>query len=209
MTELMLKSEGHEWPEARMQLLDAAAILFARQGFAGTRVQQITDSAGLNKAMLYYYFGSKDDIYNVLIDEGLGIIDRAVSAAEQSGGGIADRLRIMLSNYLAFAAEHPELARIVFREVFGEGEAARLRVAQNFMDRVRRLEALLGVARERGELRTDVELWFSAYSLLGMANMFIIRWVVNRQSIDVAPLVDHIIDVFMNGVGEKAAAGSQ
>ncbi len=194
----------NESSEARLSLIKAAATLFAENGYSATGVQQITDAAGVNKAMLYYYFMSKEGIYNVLINEGIRIIEHAVSIAEHATGVVEERLRIFLKTYLTTAEENPELARIIFREAFGECESARQVVADNFKDNVRRLAELISAAQARGELRPDIDPVYSAYSLFGNANMFITRLVVNRQPIDVAPLVDHILSIFMRGmISEK------
>ncbi len=192
----------NESSEARASLIKAAAELFAENGYSATGVQQITDAAGVNKAMLYYYFMSKEGLYNVLISEGIRIIESAVTAAEQTQGGVEKSLYCFLTSYLTVAGEHPELARIIFREAFGECDSARRIVAENFKDNVRRLAQLISMAQERGELRRGADSVYSAYSLIGSANMFITRLVVNRQPIDVAPLVDHILSVFLRGLTE-------
>ena len=49
------------------RILDAATEVFARKGFDGTRITEIAEASGLPKANVYYYFGSKDDIYRAAI----------------------------------------------------------------------------------------------------------------------------------------------
>src|SRR3989339_606529 len=47
-------------------ILNAAQIVFLRRGFYGTRMQEIADEAGINKALLHYYFRSKDKIFEAI-----------------------------------------------------------------------------------------------------------------------------------------------
>lgn len=63
---------GKPGASAREDLLDAAAVLFAGQGYAGTSTRQIADGAGLRQATLYYYFGGKEEIL-------LELLQRSVS----------------------------------------------------------------------------------------------------------------------------------
>ena len=55
----MKKSE-----QTRNKILSAALDEFASKGFAGTRMDQIAHVAGVNKAMIYYHFASKEDLFN-------------------------------------------------------------------------------------------------------------------------------------------------
>ncbi len=56
----------------RRALLDAAEIEFAAKGLAGARVDVIAEEAAANKRMLYYYFGSKDDLYVAVLERAYG-----------------------------------------------------------------------------------------------------------------------------------------
>ncbi len=53
--------------QTKNKILTAALDEYASKGFAGTRVDQIAQVAGVNKAMIYYYFASKEELFNELI----------------------------------------------------------------------------------------------------------------------------------------------
>src|ERR1700739_4949512 len=55
--------------ETRQRILDAAAREFAAYGLAGARTEAIAAAAGVNKALLYYYFDSKDRLYQAALEE--------------------------------------------------------------------------------------------------------------------------------------------
>ena len=55
--------------EARRSILRAAGRSFAKSGLAGARTDAIAADAGVNKALLYYYFKSKEDIFKAVIEE--------------------------------------------------------------------------------------------------------------------------------------------
>lgn len=57
-------------PEARQRITDAAFRLFARKGYSSTSIQDIADAAEVKKAIVYYYFGSKEGLYQSLLTEG-------------------------------------------------------------------------------------------------------------------------------------------
>ncbi|MGB4513244.1 MAG: TetR family transcriptional regulator, partial [Limnochordia bacterium] len=80
-------------PEAKDRILQAAGRLFSEKGYEGTRVYEIADAAGVNKALIYYYFHNKEDILDSLIDSlmtgvyqiALEFVDNCVRAMVQDG----------------------------------------------------------------------------------------------------------------------------
>lgn len=57
---------------ARDQILEVAAEIFYRKGLAGARMQEIGDAAGVNKAMLHYYFKTKAQLFETVFQRALG-----------------------------------------------------------------------------------------------------------------------------------------
>ena len=188
-------------PSVKLTIEQVAARLFAEQGYGATGVQQIVDAARVNKAMLYYYFRSKDNLYDALIREGLALLDSATRVAEAGQGPLAPRLRRFLCTYLTLASENADLAQIIYREVLRVGEGGQTPAVEEFRACVRRLAAVLDACAH--ELQPSTNTALAAYSLFGMANMFIQRYVVTREALDVAPLVDHILELFLHGTGAK------
>ena len=68
-----------ETDNSRDRILKVAAEEFAREGFAGARVDVIAEKAGVNKALIYYYFKSKKNLLDTLIS---GLIDRGIGLAK-------------------------------------------------------------------------------------------------------------------------------
>ena len=192
------KESQLEMPGAREALRDAAGALFAQHGYAATGVQEIANAAGVNKAMLYYYFGSKEQLYAALVQDGIAMVEEAVRAAEATDLPLADRLRQFLQTYLTVVVDHPAIARILFREVMGSGEEARQMVTDHFTEIIRRLAAVLDTAQAQGEFG-DCDTTLAAYSLFGMANMFITSHFLTGRPLEAPRLVEHMVGVFSTG----------
>ena len=62
--------------EARERIINAAIELFSQKGYDATRVNDIASSANVNKALIYYYFKSKQDILDFMVDS---LLNDAVS----------------------------------------------------------------------------------------------------------------------------------
>jgi AcrR family transcriptional regulator len=98
------------------EILDAAAKLFAKHGFAETDTQLLADNLGVGKGTLYRYFPSKEDLF-------LAATDRVMSKLRaEIDNGIAaivdplDQVKTAVRICLAFYAEHPEFVELLMQE---------------------------------------------------------------------------------------------
>jgi TetR/AcrR family transcriptional regulator len=124
------------------RLLAAAADEFAARGFAGARVDRIARRARVNKAMLYYHFRSKEDLYRTLLRQTFERAGDRLRAIAASRATPADKLDRAIEGIAAFVAEHAFFPAIMLREV-AEGGA--------HLDR-QTLEALAGVPAAVGSI---------------------------------------------------------
>src|SRR5262245_58730541 len=104
------------------RILAVAALEFAARGYAGARVDRIARRARVNKAMLYYHFGSKQALYRALLRQ---IFSRAAARLQAIAAGRApaeQKLREVIAAVAAFVGEHAFFPAIMLREV-AEGGA--------------------------------------------------------------------------------------
>jgi AcrR family transcriptional regulator len=101
----------------RDALLDAAERLFARQGFASTTIKQIGGEAGVNSALLYYYFSDKEALYRAVLERLIGGL-----AAEglRRVHGIDDppaAIRALVEGQVEMLLARPHLPELMVREL--------------------------------------------------------------------------------------------
>lgn len=105
--------------DTRTLLLAAARPLFARQGFAGTSVREITRAAGVNLGAVTYHFGSKQALYEEVLARAARPLVEAVGGPEgagASGRDATDGIEAALRTLLTAQREHPDLPGLLFQE---------------------------------------------------------------------------------------------
>ena len=90
----------------RSRLLAAATDEFAQHGVAGARVDRIARAAGVNKQLIYAYFGSKDGLFDTVLAKHCGTLAEQVPFDAEDMPGYVGRL-------FDYALEHPEVYRLV------------------------------------------------------------------------------------------------
>jgi TetR/AcrR family transcriptional regulator len=159
--------------DARQLILDAAERLFAAQGFPRTTIKQIGQAAGVNSALLYYYFGDKDRLYREVLQRLIGILVERTSGRLAARGTPAERLRGLLEAQAEVLASQPNLPKLLLRELADHDadhavEQVQLLAATTF----RMLCELVREGQRDGSFRDDVDPRFAAVSVISQVAYF-------------------------------------
>lgn len=102
--------------QSRAAILEAAVREFAREGVAGARTDAIARSAGVNKALLYYYFKDKESLYQAVLDEVFGGVRIAIETALAQPLPPRERLKAYVGAHFDYIASNQLYPRIVHAE---------------------------------------------------------------------------------------------
>jgi TetR/AcrR family transcriptional regulator len=98
-------------------ILEAAQAVFLEKGLAGARMQEIADRAGINKALLHYYFRSKEKLSALIIERAIGVILPRVMAVLDTDVELFDKIRLVVDTYLNFVSRNSFLPLFIVNEV--------------------------------------------------------------------------------------------
>jgi TetR/AcrR family transcriptional regulator len=160
---------------AREQILDAAESLFARKGFDPTTIKEIGAAAEQNPALLYYYFGGKEELYRAVLSRIVaGMVTRG-RASFDAAIAPADAIRALVSVQVEFLLTHPNAPKLFVREMIDHdarnAEAVILQMAAGLFQR---LCAVIEAGQAAGLFRSDVEPRFAAVSTISQVVYFMI-----------------------------------
>jgi TetR/AcrR family transcriptional regulator len=172
-------------PEAsRTSILRAALTEFAQEGLAGARTDAIAAAAGVNKALLYYYFRDKEALYDAVLDEFFVRLLSRVTEAFDGEGPAGERLLTYARAHFDCIAESPHYARLFQGELMsaGSGRPSHLtRVVEQYIRPISvRLLAVLQEGVAAGEFRSVDPTQF-APSIVGMIVHYFVVAPVARK----------------------------
>ena len=106
--------------ERRELLLKAAAEHFAERGYRGADMSAIAAAAGVTKVIAYRAFGSKQSLYEALLDRHRDeLLQTLISSAAVDGASEADRIRAGLDAWFSYVEGHPFAWRLLFQDTTG------------------------------------------------------------------------------------------
>lgn len=108
-------------PETRDRILDAAHAVFTRKGTANSRTQEIADEAGVNKALVHYYFGTKAALADAIFERALAeLAPRMFGILADPDRSIEQKVPAIVREQIAFHAARPYFAGYLVSELHNE-----------------------------------------------------------------------------------------
>jgi AcrR family transcriptional regulator len=103
--------------DTEKNILDTAHKHFVQKGFVATRTQEIADDAGINKAMLHYYFRTKEKLYQEVIRRTLGKVVPKLVGALTGDGLFLERVEHLVDTYIKVITENPQIPLFIMSEL--------------------------------------------------------------------------------------------
>jgi TetR/AcrR family transcriptional regulator len=99
------------------KIFNAARIVFQKKGFAGARMQEIADEAGINKAMLHYCFKNKQLLFEAVFMNAFSQIAPQINAIFNSDETVFEKITQFTQSYISFVILNPFLPPFVIQEM--------------------------------------------------------------------------------------------
>lgn len=190
------------------KILSAARKEFSGKGFDGARVDAIARTAGVNKAMLYYHFTSKERLYEAILEEVFGRVAAFVDRVFTEDLPPGERFEAIARFYVEAFATTPELPPIVLREMASGGERIREMFRRTLLqvEMPQRARALLEEGARRGAFR-DVDPVHAVISFMGMNLFYLLfqplvhsMWEIRDEEAFRRSRPKEVADVFLRGL---------
>jgi AcrR family transcriptional regulator len=177
----------------RNEILEIATREFAANGYAGARVDDMAERMRTTKRMIYYYFGSKEQLFIAVLERAYTTIRRAERDVEVEGLDPASALRRLAELTFDHHESHPEFIRLVSIENIHRAEhmGKSPAIAELGSPAIDVLTRILERGRADGAFRADVDaidlhMMISAFCVFRVANRHTFRALFGRDLVDPA-----------------------
>ena len=157
--------DNHEKQSKEQQILAAAEQEFLTRGYDGARTTSIAQAAGVTHAMLHYYFRTKEQLFERIVDEKFETMSHSMFAIMGDPSlPIVERIKGGIEAHFDFVAQNPLLPRFVINEIISRPERYDVlykRVGAIIDNVYRGLQSEINRSAERGEIeRVDIKMLF-------------------------------------------------
>jgi TetR/AcrR family transcriptional regulator len=202
-------ASSNEAPQgAREQLLDAASEIMREGDTIDLSLSELSLRAGLNSALVKYYFGNKNGLMQALLDRDMGKIIVDLSALVAKDLPPEEKLRRHISGVIDTYYTFPYLNRLMMRMIRDSAPAEATRIADRFLKPISKAyEVLIADGVKAGKFRSvDPQLFY--FTVTGAADRFFAARLVLRHCYDQSDITpemrdnyrEHTIGLIMRGL---------
>lgn len=103
--------------DTEQKIMDAAKEVFQQKGMTGARMQEIADKAGINKALLHYYYRTKEKLFDKVFEIAFSIFIPRMQEIMLSEKPVFEKIEFFIENYMDLLTKHPYIPIFVINEL--------------------------------------------------------------------------------------------
>ncbi|WP_203246735.1 TetR/AcrR family transcriptional regulator [Sporosarcina beigongshangi] len=182
------------------QIVDAAVVVIAENGFHQAQVSKIAKEAGVADGTIYLYFKNKEDILISVFREKMAIFVNNVEVILKKDIDTSEKLFRMIDNHFRVLHEDRQLAIVTQLELRQSNKELRIRINEVLKEYLMLLDAILKEGIENGALNDQLDIRLARQMVFGTIDETITSWVMNDQKYDLMKLSPEVHRLIMNGM---------
>jgi AcrR family transcriptional regulator len=190
-----------------VEVLDAAARVFARRGYADASVQDVADELGILKGSLYHYIKMKEDLLFWLLEAVHKDVEEILEEVQQAEGlSPLERLELYVKRQVLYNLDNLERISIYYHDVDSLSEERLTTILSRRHKHERFITSLIKEAQERGEADASGDPRILANCLFATI-IWTYRWYKPNGRISRQAIADHCARFVLRGVVGEPTAG--
>ncbi|HVM95456.1 MAG TPA: TetR/AcrR family transcriptional regulator [Candidatus Acidoferrales bacterium] len=154
----------------RERILEVAESSLGEHGYHGTRLHQIAQQVGIQKASLFHYFSSKEHLYRAVIEEAFGETEQVIRCVLESEAAAMEKVRGLVDAYVEMVAAHPERTKILLRQSLGDAPSSQEQPPE--LRRLMDVVAAFITEGQRAQVFAAIDPTALVLSVIGMVAFF-------------------------------------
>lgn len=190
-------------------LIAAATPLFAQKGFTAVTIREIADAAQINSSAISYYFGSKEGLYQAIIETHFAPVAAFLTTVETNLPRLAkDRIVLYAKTVGEVHGSKPFLTRIVISELANPTECGAV-IIQKYIGRFYQfIHTALAYGQQTGEFRSDLNIKHAVVALAGIMNFYflanpLVERLPHEAGESPAGYVTQAVKIYLEGIEQR------
>ena len=182
------------------QIIDAAIIAIAENGYHHAQVSKIAKQAGVADGTIYLYFKNKEDILISVFQEKMGLFVESLQEIIQIGESSTDKLSQMIENHFKVLAIDRHLATVTQLELRQSNKELRIKINTILKEYLKLLDDILVEGMLNGEFNPTMDVRLARQMVFGTIDETITSWVMNEFRYDLLDNVPKVRELLLNGL---------
>lgn len=195
------RSQGGATERTRDRLLDTAAALFRRRGYASATTRELAEELGIRKASLYHHISTKEELLEAVCLESLR---RLMAEARAILETESEPLRPLIATHLTTALHDRNLHATMLLDSGALSAERRARVIEQRTEYERLLREVVAADQSAGRLRADMDPKLLTLALLNLLN-WTVFWFDPEGEWSAPDVASRLTELYLDGAGAPAS----
>jgi TetR/AcrR family transcriptional regulator, fatty acid metabolism regulator protein len=183
------------------QIIDAAVVVIAENGYHQAQVSKIAKQAGVADGTIYLYFKNKEDILISLFQEKMGYFVEKIEEGIAGKEKAVEKLLTLVESHFRMLSEDPHLAIVTQLELRQSNKDLRLKINEVLKGYLKVVEKILIEGKENGEFSGSLDVRLARQMIFGTIDETVTTWVMNDQKYDLPALSKDVHELLIKGCG--------
>ncbi|PLS16927.1 TetR family transcriptional regulator [Bacillus sp. M6-12] len=185
------------------QIIDAAVIVIAENGYHQAQVSRIAKQAGVADGTIYLYFKNKEDILISLFHEKMGYFVEKIEEEIKGKDAATQKLLVLIEKHFEILSEDRHLAIVTQLELRQSNKELRHRINEVLRGYLNLIDQIITEGISSGEFRPDLNLRLARQTVFGTIDEIATTWVMNEQKYSLTDLAKQVHQILVGGCGRS------
>ncbi|KMY43554.1 TetR family transcriptional regulator [Bacillus sp. FJAT-27916] len=186
------------------QIIDAAVIVIAENGYHQAQVSKIAKQAGVADGTIYLYFKNKEDILISMFQEKLGVFISNIDEEMARVTSAKEKMLVLISKHFEILFEDKHLAIVTQLELRQSNKEIRHKINDVLKGYLKLVDSILVTGVEQGEFHQDLDIRLARHMVFGTLDEIVTTWVMNEQKYDLVKQARPVHELIIKGLGAKS-----
>ncbi|MCF7923381.1 MAG: TetR/AcrR family transcriptional regulator [Candidatus Marinimicrobia bacterium] len=185
----------------RLEMLHAAELVFARQGYHLTTMEAVAEECGWSKGTLYLYFKSKEDLFFSILIEKMDQFTATLLSKLHASEGIQGKITALVEAQFYFFTENKNFFQLVLSEQGKVMQSSDSGLREKMLAQQHSHIDQVAAAIQQGLPKTSpINSSILAVSIIGAINLHLMTWMMAPETHDLEVIKSQVISLFVNGI---------
>ncbi|ANU23636.1 TetR/AcrR family transcriptional regulator [Planococcus donghaensis] len=182
------------------QIIDAAVIVIAENGYHQSQVSKIAKQAGVADGTIYLYFENKEDILISVFQEKMGVFVDKLEQIIARDLNASTKLGLMIESHFDLLASDIHLAIVTQLELRQSNHELRTKINNVLREYLKLMDKILVQGMNNGELDKNMDIRLARQMVFGTMDETITTWVMNEHKYDLVDLAPKVQRLLLKGM---------
>lgn len=182
------------------QIIDAAVIVIAENGYHQAQVSKIAKQAGVADGTIYLYFKNKEDILISVFEDKMAVFINRLQVIVDRNEAASEKLQKMIESHFKVQTDNKHLGIVTQLELRQSNIEVRAKINTILKGYLDLIDEILQEGVNAGDFRADMDIRLARQCIFGTIDEVTTSWVMKDQKFDLLALAPKVYELLLNGI---------